>query len=64
LPVTAQELAHDMKHLRIVGCQQSLWEIVSVGNDETLLPSNTSKMEWRVEGCFADEDGAWLLKYV
>jgi hypothetical protein len=63
LTITAQELAHDMKHLRIVGCQRCLWDIVRVGDNEMVLPWNCSKKEWRDEEDFPNEDIAWLLKY-
>jgi hypothetical protein len=61
LPITAQEIAHEVKHLHRVGRQQFLWDVVRVGNDEMLFPWNLSK-KWKVEEDFPDEDSAWLLR--
>jgi hypothetical protein len=54
-------MAHDMKHLRIVGIQDILWDIVRVGNDEILLKWNYWKAWWRIEDDFCGEDAGWLL---
>jgi hypothetical protein len=60
LPVSAADMAHDMKHLRMVGIKYSLWDIVRVGNDETLLQWSHWKGRRRIEEDFRGDDG-WLL---
>jgi len=65
LPLTAEDLARDMKHLQIVGRQHRLWDILRpVNSEETLTQWGLRKVRWRTREDFVgNEDGGWLLKY-
>jgi len=63
LPIIPEDLAADLKHINTVGLQRSLWEVVRVGSEITMIEWPPWKTKYCIAEDFQCEDDAWLFRY-
>lgn len=63
LPLSAEELAMELKSLTMVGLTRALWDIDRTGPEIEVLKWPRWKVKFFAESDFHDPDDAWLFKY-
>lgn len=63
LPLSAEELAIELKSLTMVGLTRALWDIDRTGPEIQVSKWPRWKVRFFAESDFQDPDAAWLFKY-
>ncbi len=63
LPILLEDLATEIKGLRMIGLNRALWNVDRVGSEILTTKWPRWKTKFYVEDDFYCEDDAWLFEY-